>query len=262
MSIFQQVWKSLYSPKTVAFFRFQGIGKTIAYIFLLMLIASLPFMIHFSLLATSGLASFKEAVKHDIPPFTIENGELVSPENETKWIKKGKTDIVFDPTGTVTADDLAEKDRAIGLLKEELALSANGQLQSVSYALPGMAAITKEKFITYADSLQSYLIIILPVLFLIYYLFTACAGFIKVSIFAAAGMLFKLATGRKLLYRQSWRLAAYAMTPAIILFSILYLAGVVLPASFLLDWLITALMLFLAVRAIPLPKSKRPPAAK
>ncbi|HEY9577833.1 MAG TPA: DUF1189 domain-containing protein [Pseudobacillus sp.] len=262
MNIFQQLWKSLYSPKTISFFRFQGIGKTISYIFLLMLISSLPFIIQFSLLATSGLSSFKEVVKEEIPPFTIEHGQLTSPETETKWLKKGSTDVVFDPTGTVSADDLANKDQAIGLLKEELALSVGGQLQTVSYDLPGMTAIKKEKVINYIHALQAYSAIILPVLFILYYLFTSCLGFIKVSIFAAIGMLFRKLTGRKLFYRQSWRLAAYAMTPAIILFTLLRLAGITLTSSFLIDWLMTALMLFLAVRFIPLPKSKRQPVAK
>ncbi|KMY54768.1 hypothetical protein AC623_13175 [Bacillus sp. FJAT-27231] len=261
MNIFHQLWKSLYSPKTISFFRFQGIGKTISYIFLLMLLSSLPFIIQFSLLATGGLSSFKEAVKKDLPSFTIKNGQLTSPETKTKWLKNGVTDIVFDPTGTVLASDLSNKDQAIGLLKEELVLSAGGQLQTISYDFPGITAINKETVIQYTHSLQAYSAIILPVLFILYYLFTSCMGFIKVSVLAAIGMLFKQATGRKLFYRQSWRLAAYAMTPAIILFSLLRLAGITLPFSFFIDWLITALMLFLAVRSIPLPKSKKQKAA-
>lgn len=262
MNIFQQLWKSLYSPNTISFFRFQGIGKTISYVFLLMLISSLPFVIQFTLLATSGLSAFKETIAEDIPPFTIEQGKLTSADADTKWIKKSTFDIVFDPTGAVSAADLMKAGQAIGLLREELALSIGGQLQTISYDFPGITAITKEKTLHYADSLQAYSVIILPVLFVTYYLFTACLGFIKVSIFAAAGMLFKQLTGRKLIYRQSWRLAAYAMTPAILLFSLLRLAGIVVPASFAVDWLLTAGMLFLAVRSIPLPKAKKQPAAK
>ncbi|RJS59702.1 DUF1189 domain-containing protein [Bacillus sp. PK3_68] len=262
MNIFQQLWKSLYSPKTISFFRFQGIGKTISYIFLLMLISSLPFFIQFSLLATSGLSSFREVIQQEVSSFTIEHGQLTSPSPETKWIKKGTTDIIIDSTGTVAANDLAEKDQAIGLLKEELVLSVGGQLQTVSYDIPGITAIDKEEVIQYAHSLQAYSAIFLPVLFILYYLFTSCLSFIKASIFAAFGMLFKQLTGRKLFYRQSWRLAAYAMTPAIIVFTLLRLAGIILSFSFLIDWLITAIMLFLAVSSIPLPKSKKQPVAK
>ncbi|PEL32622.1 DUF1189 family protein [Bacillus pseudomycoides] len=42
MSVFMQLVKSLYSPKDMALFRFQKIGKTILYITLLCLIATIP----------------------------------------------------------------------------------------------------------------------------------------------------------------------------------------------------------------------------
>ncbi|PEA85158.1 hypothetical protein COL60_14600 [Bacillus pseudomycoides] len=42
MSVFTQLVKSLYSPKDMALFRFQKIGKTILYIMLLSLIATIP----------------------------------------------------------------------------------------------------------------------------------------------------------------------------------------------------------------------------
>ncbi|MEH7657359.1 DUF1189 family protein, partial [Bacillus velezensis] len=42
MSIFTQLAKSVYSPKDMALFRFQKIGKTILYIMLLCLITTIP----------------------------------------------------------------------------------------------------------------------------------------------------------------------------------------------------------------------------
>lgn len=42
MSIFKQLAKSVYSPKDMALFRFQKIGKTILYIMLLCLITTIP----------------------------------------------------------------------------------------------------------------------------------------------------------------------------------------------------------------------------
>ncbi|MGQ0517969.1 DUF1189 family protein, partial [Bacillus sp. D-CC] len=42
MSIFTQLVKSVYSPKDMALFRFQKIGKTILYIMLLCLITTIP----------------------------------------------------------------------------------------------------------------------------------------------------------------------------------------------------------------------------
>ncbi|MFB5662064.1 DUF1189 family protein [Alteribacillus sp. HJP-4] len=48
MNIFKKFFKSLYSFRTIGSFRFQGIGKTILYVFFLMFIASIPSSIIFT----------------------------------------------------------------------------------------------------------------------------------------------------------------------------------------------------------------------
>ncbi|WP_174881655.1 DUF1189 family protein, partial [Metabacillus niabensis] len=40
MNIFKQLFTSIYSPRTISTFRFQGIGKTILFVFILTLVST------------------------------------------------------------------------------------------------------------------------------------------------------------------------------------------------------------------------------
>ncbi|WP_338750128.1 DUF1189 domain-containing protein [Bacillus sp. FJAT-52991] len=256
MNIFQQFIKSLYSPKHIGFFRFQGIGQTISYVFFVMLISCSPFVIYSTHMTTSVLGDLQTSIKKDLPSFTIEDGILTSSFTKTKVAQNGDTEIIFDPSGTVSAIDIQNKEQAIGLLKNEIVLSIQGQTQSFPYLFPTAKNVTNEQVVSYIDTLQSYLVIFLPVLFLMYYLFVSAVGFIKVSIFAALGSLMNKGLKRKIEYRHSFRIAAYAITPSIVIMTILGFAHIQLPYSFLLNWLLTILMMYFTIRAIPLPKSK------
>lgn len=76
MNIFKQLLKSLYSPKDIAKFRFQGIGKTIFYVFLLTLLSILPTTYHLVTDINMGNEVTKETLKEEVPPFSFENGQL------------------------------------------------------------------------------------------------------------------------------------------------------------------------------------------
>ncbi|OZI13068.1 hypothetical protein CEW92_03225 [Bacillaceae bacterium SAS-127] len=255
LTILQQFIKSLYSPKHIGFFRFQGIGQTISYVFFVMLISCLPFIVYFTHIATSGLGDLQTAVKKDLPPFVIKDGVLTS-SAKTKVVQSGQTEIIFDPLNTVSAIDIQNKDRAVGLLKNEIVLSVNGQTQSFPYLFPTAKSVTNEQIVSYIDTLQSYLVIFLPILFMIYYLFVSAIGFMKVSIFAAVGSWMNKGLKRKIEYRHSFRIASYAITPSIVIMTMIDFAHIQFPYSFLLDWLLTIGVIYFAIRAIPLPKSK------
>ncbi|MGM7635576.1 DUF1189 domain-containing protein [Bacillus sp. Hm123] len=255
MNIFQQFIKSLYSPKHIGFFRFQGIGQTISYVFFVMLISCLPFIVYFTHIATSGLGDLQTAIKKELPPFVVEDGILTSSATP-KVVQSGKTDIIFYPLNTSSAIDLQNNDRTIALLKNEIILSVNGQTQSFPYLFPTSKRVTNEQIVSYMDTLQSYLVIFLPILFIIYYLFVSAVGFMKVSIFAALGSWMNKGLKRKIEYRHSFRIASYAITPSIVIMMMMDFAHIQFPYSFLLDWLLTIVVIYLAIRTIPRPKSK------
>ncbi|HEY4551696.1 MAG TPA: DUF1189 family protein [Bacillaceae bacterium] len=162
-SLFTLFYKSLYSPKEIAKFRFLGIGKIIQYIFLLMLFSAVP-----GILESIG--------KNEL---TMEEALLT--ESGAKWI-------------------------------------------------------------------------MLPLFSFFTYIFHAGFGFIKISVFAYAGVGFARMLERKVPYRQSWRIAAFSLTLPTILSGLLTLAGIDIPGANYADWAIILVILYASIKAVPKPK--------
>ncbi|HZG69953.1 MAG TPA: DUF1189 domain-containing protein [Chondromyces sp.] len=254
MNIFVQFIKSIYSPRHIAAFRFQGIGKTILYVFFLMLISSLPFVVHTSQLAAKGSDLLESSVINDFPDFLIKNGVLSSPHHMTETYQWNGTKIIFDPSGSIEIADLSKESYTIGILKNEIVIASNGEIQTIPYSMFDGVEITKDSAQQFLTSFQSSMVIILLLLFLFYYVFIAGMGFIKISIFAGIALLFR--GTRQPPYRQTWRMSAYALTPSIVLFSLLSLLGIVIPFSLFIDWGIILAFLYIAIQSIPLPESE------
>jgi phosphotransferase system glucose/maltose/N-acetylglucosamine-specific IIC component len=73
MSIFKQFIKSLHSPKHIAAFRMQGIGKTIHYLFFLALVMCIPMIIYMILYAAGDNESARTVIETKLPILTLEN---------------------------------------------------------------------------------------------------------------------------------------------------------------------------------------------
>src|SRR3954451_14039108 len=76
MNIFKQFYKSIYSPRDIALFRFQGIGKTILFVFFLTFISVLPSIIYLSTALSTGIDAARSFIKDEAPDFSIKNGQL------------------------------------------------------------------------------------------------------------------------------------------------------------------------------------------
>lgn len=257
MNIFKQLIKSLYSPKDIAKFRYQKIGKTIAYVFLLMFLSVLPGIYHFTMFTGELINDAKAIFAEDIPSFTISNGTLTADVNEPMKFTGNDMPIYFDPTGTMKAEDIESKNNAMGLLKDELIIVTDGRTaQTFSYTTFGDINITNETITTFLDTAADARWIILPIFFLLFYLFTAGIGFIKVSLFALVAVFIAKLLQRKLVYRHGWRLTAYSITLPTIFFSIMQMLQVQLAFQMLLDWMITLIIIYLSIREMPKPKKR------
>ncbi|MBS4173549.1 DUF1189 domain-containing protein [Bacillus sp. FJAT-49736] len=255
MNIFTRFLKSLYSPKEVAKYRFLGIGKTILYVFVLMLISILPGIYHFSKMATTAINEGKQVFAEDLPPFTISDGDLVSQQNQPIIIPKSNVTIVFDSTGKLNSKDVEEQGNSVGLLKHEFVIVANGQVQSFPYTALENLKLTNKDIDKFINSLKGVMWIAIPIIFIFYYLFVSALGFIKISIFAGIGALFAQTLRRKLSYRQGWRLAAHSITLTTVFFMLMDLLKTGVPGSMFIDWFVSLLFLYLTIREIPKPKN-------
>ncbi|WP_338470262.1 DUF1189 domain-containing protein [Niallia sp. XMNu-256] len=250
MNIFKQLIVSLYSPKQISTFRKQGIGKTILYVFLLMFVSLLPTFYLFSTTIINEIENLQDTLNNDLPPFTIENGELISEELTPITINKNDLTILFDSTGTVTSEDAGNTTNSIYILKNEIIYTFAGQSQSMPYSTFTGMTITKDDLIDLTSTLDNILPIFIPILCLVIYLFSTASKLIGISFLALIGLMLKNMLGKDLKYGQLWRLSAYSVTLPTIFFMIMEALKTIVPSGFLIYWFVAIIMLVLVMKEI------------
>jgi hypothetical protein len=254
MNIFQQIYKSIYSPKDIARFRFQGIGKTILFVFFLSLISILPPIIYLSTTLVSGIDTVKTVIQKEFPSFSIKNGQLTADTKVPFKINKENFTIILDPTGAVSETDVEDEGNAFALLKDRFVLVTGSRADSSPYSMLEGINVTKgslSKFIKSVDSLKG---IIIPVLAVFLYLISSASNFIEISVLALIGLALKNLSGRNLNYRQLWRMAAYSETLPTIFFTIMSAIKTPVPNSFLINWFVAIIVLLLSINEVQKPK--------
>jgi hypothetical protein len=256
MNIFVQFLKSLYSPKDIAKFRFQGIGKTILFVFLLTLLSILPTTFQFVSAINNGLELTKDTLKEDVPPFIIENGQL-SLDSTTPYILERKgIKIIIDGTGSINQSDINQTETVIALLKTEFLFMAGGQAQSSSYSLFPEMKLTNQDIVDFLHSMEGLKYIFLPIMIVIIYIFSSGVKFVEVSILALIGLFVKNLLKRNVPYRQAWRIAAYSATLPTVFFTIMASLQTQVPNGFIINWIVSIIVLTLAIKEIPMKKQK------
>ncbi|CAM3808499.1 DUF1189 domain-containing protein [Mesobacillus zeae] len=257
MNIFKQYYKSLFSPKDIAMFRFQGIGKSILYVFLLTLIFSLPDMVYYSKEVATSVSAVKESFSEDVPSFVIEDGVLSSENKEPYSERKGDLGIVVDSSGALEPSDIRAMGETLAFLKNELVWTVGGKNETIPYTMFAGAPFSNkdvESFFTFAnDSLA----IFIPILVLTLYITYLGMKFIEVTFLAFFGLLLKNLAGRKLQYRHLWRMSAYSITMSTTFFTIMALLKTQVPSGFMINWFVSATILLLAIKEVPASKKAK-----
>ena len=249
MNIFKQFYKSIYSPKDIATFRNQGIGKTILYLVFLALIAVLPLFITFVQISNNVYDSVKSTIQ-DIPDFEINNGELISEIKDPITIDSSDVaPIIFDSTGSLTLEEVEYKsNNTIAILQEEIVFRFDGQTNYFKYSDLRMGSVTKseiEQFLTMIEPMKSITYIIS---FILFYLIEIAGNIITVTVLALFGLLLK---GKSQInYGHSWKLSAYAMTLATVFFTIMNFFHAFVPFANFINWGVMLIMLYLSIKEI------------
>ena len=255
MNVFKQFYVSIYSPKLISTFRFQGIGKTILYVFMLALLSTIPTAFHFTNSLTEGLKEFDVTLREELPSFSIVEGELEVDSDKPIEIKQDDFIVILDDTGTYGVEEIEAKENAIGILKDRFVFAANGQSQSQDYSILNMS-ISKEDLIDVSKQLDQLLPIVISILVVVMFLFGAFIKFIGITILALFGLGFKNSLQRRLNFKQIWVISAYATTLATIFFFIMDFLQVIVPAGFLINWFVHLIVLYLVLKEVP--PSKKP----
>ncbi|MGY4690314.1 DUF1189 domain-containing protein [Salibacterium sp. K-3] len=264
MNIIQTFLKSLYSPGYIGRFRFKGIGRTIGFVFFLMLAASIPSAITLTSSVIGGINQIETALTHEeMPAFSISGGEIVSQgEPYVDTTDEQKRRIVFDAEGRFSADEmesLKEQHNVTAFLEEEFVLNAGGEQRSFSYDLAGGFTISKSELASLIDGAGGLLFLFIPAAVLLMYLFTTALKFIGICTLSVYGLLIRKQSPLPLSYRQIWIMCAYAVTMPTILFTIIH----IMPGQFpdylqnMMYWFTAFVWLAVIYRKLPVPKKKR-----
>lgn len=255
MNIFSQFIKSFYSPRDIASFRFQGIGKTILYIFVMMAIVNLPAAFNISIFINSGV-QYIEQLTEEVPEFELRNGILHS-ELEAPYISEVEDGIIIlDTTGTVSREDLEGIENGLALLPREAIVISDGMTEEVRYRDFGNLNLSKEDIDSVIHAISGLITIIIPLILLAGYLFITALKFIGVSFLAVIAILLKKQAQLPLRYRHLWILAAYVVTLPTALFAVLESFGIFISYSFFLYWAIAISLFYFVLQKIPKPKKK------
>ncbi|WP_166805917.1 DUF1189 domain-containing protein [Jeotgalibacillus sp. R-1-5s-1] len=256
MNIFKQFYKSLYSPKDISRFRFQGIGKTILYLFILAFISSIPAMIQIISLGNTVFNEGEEILSNQMPAFEVTNGTLQTETNEEVTIRNSGFTIIVDGTGEMTSEDIEGTVNTAALLRDGVAVSAGAGVQEYPYSSFTGFTFSNEGLSSLLSSIEGAKVIIYAFIFLFIYIIGAGLLFIKTLFFAWIGTIMAKSSERRLVYRQSFRLAAYSSTLPVTFFLITDIVGSVIPFATLINWFVTTMVLYLAIKEIPQPKKK------
>ena len=248
-SVIQAIYMAFYSGdlyQDVAE-RWHGVGA--AYLLLLVTLCWVPMLIKIHI----GFADF---ASHDapkiigqIPPITIDKGKVSTTVDMPYFIKdpdNGKTVAIVDTTGQVTSLD--GHPGVFLLLTQNHLITRQSNMEVREYDLSQVQhfELTREKAL---DWLMTFKDLFVPILAPFAILFGYIYRILQQLLYAAIGMGFASASNVKLEYGTLMRLAAVAVTPAMIINTVSDVWGKSIPFWWLLCFAIAMCYLFFAVKS-------------
>lgn len=256
-SVIQAIYMAFYSGdlyQDVAE-RWHGVGA--GYLLLLVALCWLPVLIKIHV----GFADF---ASHDapkiigqIPPITIDKGKVSTAVDMPYFIKdpdNGRELAIIDTTGQITSLD--GRDAKILLTQSKLVTRQSpSEVREYDLSQVQHFEINREKVLDWLLTFKDLFVLILaPFAILFGYIYRI----LQLLLYAAIGMGFASATNVKLEYGTLMRLAAVAVTPAMIIDAAHDVWGKGIPFWWLICFAIAMCYLFFAVKSAAAAQAGRP----
>lgn len=200
----------------------------------------------------AGLGSFMEReapeIISQVPAITISNGTASIKESQPYYIKDpetGRPIIIIDTTGKITS--LAETEAAVLITKTEGIVRKN-EMETRTFSLAQIGDLTVDQALIW-KILTNIKMIIFPLLYPLCIIGSFIFRIIQALIYGSIGMLFALIFHYKAPFDSFLRLAVVAITPAIIIKTLVNLFEIGIPVPSLLYFLIAMGYLFFGVMA-------------
>lgn len=223
-------------------------GVNFSYLLLILVICWIPAMIKIHAGFTGFVTNEAPTVLDQLPEITITDGEVSISEPEPYYIKVPESNdvlAVIDTTGTIKT---LEDANAPCLLTKSKIMWKKSEIETQTIDLSKIEefVLNRERVMGWLRTANKFLVIaIYPAALLGSYVFRI----VQALIYGAAGLLFALLFKVRLSYGALVRLAVVAMTPCILVKTILGMAEIRLPYAGLIFLAITLGYLLFAVKA-------------
>lgn len=252
MNIFRQFWYSLYSPKTISKFRLQKIGKTILYLFVLAILYTLPGFFSFQKAVHVQVNNFTQLINDNIHSISLEKGNLTINDNKSFEKKVGNFHYAFYPSETTIPDKISNEKNAVYILRNKVVFKTINSEQVYPYPKLKSKEINKTDVTKFINNINQALPAFLVALFFLFYVGSCFFIFVVATILTIIAGLF--GKGKNLPFRQRFAMVSYSLTLPTILFLLSGIFYLKIPFITTLFILLTALMYFLTLRALPSKK--------
>jgi len=223
-------------------------GVNFSYLLLLLALCWIPTMIKMHVGFSDFINNEVPAVVEQVPEITITNGEVSISEPQPYYIKDPENNdvlAIIDTNGTIKS---LEDPNAICLLTKTNIMWRQGEFETRTIDLSKVKnfVLDSERIMGWLHTAEKFLVIIIyPFALLGSYLYRI----IQALIYAAVGLLFALWCKVTLSYATLLRLAVVAVTPCVLVKTILGIAGVHLPYAGLIYLVAALAYLFFGVHA-------------
>lgn len=189
-----------------------------------------------------------ELIVSQMPVMTIKDGKLSTPEAKPYFVKDPETKgtlVVVDATGQYTSLEAA---KAPVLVTQTAVISQTKPDQIRIDKIPnGLNMVVKPDVVN--DYIKKYIGYTWILLFILFVIFSYILRLIQVLIYALCGLVFKAIFKVPLTYGQLIVITIVALTPVIVLSTILDLFGIFVPNEGLIGFMLTMLYLCFGILA-------------
>ena len=228
-------------------FNWKGIG--FGYLFLLLVLCWLVLVIN----VDNQVKKFFDEETPDLisqfPTITVEKGQASIEELQPYYItypETGETIAIIDTTGSINSLDSAH---APILLTRTQLMFKKSEVETRTFDLSKIDHYVLDK-----ETLNGWIAMIKSYLALVIYPFLLIGSFvyriIQMLIYAAIGLLFASICKTQLEYNQLLRLSVVAVTPCIIIGTVVWSFGISLPMEGLIYFLFTMAYLFFGIKSV------------
>lgn len=247
-NIFQAIWMSFYSKKLYQDVATHWGGKAFLYMLVLLALCWVVLTIQMQHSLNSLYRAQGDKLAAQMPVLTIKDGVISTPENHPYVITNPDTNeklAVIDTTGQYTTTQQANTRL---LVTQNTIIMQTDPNETKTYQLSKTvnARIDPNDINGFLKKNLRFAWIFFFIIFLIAsYIFRI----IQALVYALIGKFFGLIAGVKLSYDQILQIALVAVTPAVILATILNIFNITFPYQYLLYFILAMIYLFFGIKS-------------